>query len=295
MEKKSLGIIYAVLAPFCFSVYFISSKAGLDYYNVLTIFVLWFGSASVFSFLMILSSKKLNEYRKLRGHWKYIALSMVMFLGSTITSFYAISIIGSSLTSFLQKMSTVILVFLGVVFLKEKFNKYEVLSGLAIMSGVFLISFSKGEYILIGVVVLIIHAISHSLARFIVKSRLGGIDPLILVNVRAFFLVVTVFIFAAMTGKLEFHVSNGLYFVTFPSIFSAVLGQLFTFKAYKLIDLSKVTLIAALGPFLVYFAAYFIFHEILTPMQFFGGMIIIGGVVGLILFRKRVIRKNSIY
>ena len=68
--------------------------------------------------------------------------------------------------------------------------------------------------------------------------------------------------------------------------------HIFIFRAYKLIEMSKVELTLALQPFLVLALSYFIFREILTPLQLAGGGLIVIGAISLI-YSKKLTQKVS--
>jgi drug/metabolite transporter (DMT)-like permease len=60
-----------------------------------------------------------------------------------------------------------------------------------------------------------------------------------------------------------------------------LLGHLFVYKAYRHIEFSRVGLIHSLEPFIVTILAWMIFGDVLTPLQFAGGTLIVIGVWGL--------------
>jgi len=184
-------------------------------------------------------------------------------------------------------MNVLFLVLLGVIFLKERFSVSEIISGIVLMVGVIFITYSKGEYIVLGVIVIILHSLSHSYARFRDKSIFQKIDPFTLAHFRAVFVTVYVLIFALGTGQFEFQWSSGIYFASLPSFFSVILAHMFVYKAYKLIALSKAALISAVDPLLVTIAAFLIFRDVLSSLQLIGGGLIVLGTVGLVVFRKK--------
>jgi len=286
MDKKSLGYTYALIALIFLIVWPIFSKIGFGYFNYQTTAVLWFGTAALFSFLMLLFSGRLREYKTFRTHWKYIILLGMINAGSVLTGWYALDIIGPSLFSFIVKINIITMVLSGTVFLKEKFNLYEAISGFVTIMGVVLITFSKGEYLLLGVIMIILHSVFYTLANLLIKSKFKSIKPLMIVNYRAIGITLFCLIFTLIFGKLNIYLSKGLLFATLPAIFSAVLAHIFIYRAYKIIEMSKTELIISAQPFFVLVLAFFVFGEVLSLMQWLGGILIVGGVIGLIYGRK---------
>ena len=158
---KHKGMLYAITANFFALGFFIFSKLSFSYFNVLTVASLWFGFSAIFSFSVIIIRKK---DRKLyiptfKKQWKPILVAMLLNVGSVLTSFYAIYLMGAGLSGFLLKFHTVTIIFFGVVLLNEKFNLFEILSGIITISGVVLISFSKGEFVTLGIAIVILNSI----------------------------------------------------------------------------------------------------------------------------------------
>jgi len=293
MEKRSKGYLYALTSLLFLIVWPIFSKLGFGYFNYQTTIVLWFGTAAVFSFFMIVFSGRVGEYKTFKIYWKHILVMGLINTVGVFSSWYALDILQPSLHNFLMKISIVTIVLFGVLFLKEKYNWYEALSGFIIIAGVAMMSFSEGEYVIKGLIMIGIFAICYTLSRAIIKSKLKNVRPLLIVNYRAasmaiFSLIVTLFI-----KKLVIYPSIGLLYATLPAILSAVFAHIFIFRAYKLIEISKVELIISAQPFLVLIPAFFVFGEVLSLRQIFGGIIIIVGVIGLIYSKKLVTKTKN--
>ncbi len=287
MNDTSKGFFYAIIAQFFVLGYFIFSKISYNYYNVLTTIVLWFGFSAVFSTAMILLSKKRKKYHTLKKFYRPLIVSNLFNVVSVFTSFFTLNLIGPSLVGFLGKMSIIFIILAGVIFLKEKFNVLEGISAILMIAGVITLSFSKGENIVLGVALMTISAACVASTHFIVKSRLGSLDPLLVVNVRAISIAIVALVISVVSGKLQITTTEGLIFATVPSIFSVIFYHLFIFKAYQKIDLSKAGLVEAMQPFLVVIAAFIVFGEMISPVQMLAGAVIVAGLVGLVISRRR--------
>jgi len=294
MEKISKGVLYAITSALCFSLWAIFSTLSFNYYNPFTTVVLWFGFSAIVSFLIIVFSGRLKEYKESFLKYRNILLiTTLLNSASVITSFYALDLLGPSLTGFLSRIYLILIVLSGIIFLNEKFNILEALSALVVILGVLLISYSKGEYIVLGIIIIIIHSLLIAAARTILKSKLDPVDSMFLVNYRAIAVTIYGLIFALIIGKFNLFISKGLLFATIPSIFSVILGHLFVYKAYKLIEMSKVELITALQPFIIAALSFLVFREVLTVFQFTGGIIIVIGVIALIYARKKACKEEN--
>jgi len=286
MDSKTKGYLYVVLARFFWFGWPIFAVLAMQYQNYLTTSVLWFGSASVFSFLFILFAGNLSEFRKFKKYWRYIVFGNLIMAITIVTSFKALSLLGPALTGFVGKINVLLVVIAGVVVLKERFNIYEAISSALILAGVLIVAFTKGEFIIEGIILLVISGIGLAIWRVIIKSKLDKIKPMVNVHFRAVFVTVFILVYALIVGQFEIEMNRGLIYATFPSIFSAVLNHYFTFKAYRYIDMSKVALVGSFAPILLAFMTYFIFGEVLSINQWIGGLLTITGVVGLVYYRK---------
>jgi len=280
--SQKLGYMYAILSRFMVPGFFIFGTIALMYYNVWTVTVLWFGFAAVSSFILVLFMRKLGEYRKIMKYWRWIIIWLALNTCSIMVSWHVLTLLGPSLFGFLSRSAILVVIALGVIFLKERFIKTELIGGTMIILGVVLITYAQGQYLAWGVVLAIVWALLYGFARLIVKSKLNDIHPMVKVNIRATGVVLIILPVSLIIGTFQFNSSEGLLFATVPAIFSAVLNHYFMFNAYRHLEVSKTALIDGLTPVLVAVAAFVVFREVLTGRQYFGGLLIVVGVIALI-------------
>jgi drug/metabolite transporter (DMT)-like permease len=179
------------------------------------------------------------------------------------------------------------IVFASVIFLGEKLSAKEWLSASIVIIGVGIISYSPGEYILIGVLLLALHAVFLAASRVVVKAKLGDVDPAHITNYRAFFVSISSLFFAMITGSFNPAWNISLLYSTLPAIGSAVLGHILIYKAYRRLDIGKIQLIGAFSPLLILLTTFLIFGDMMTPLQLLGGASILLGVIGLVYFHRK--------
>lgn len=294
MNKHQKGTLYALSAQLLFSIWPIFSFISINYFNIYTTVVLWFGFSAFISFLMILFSNKTKEYYIFIKYKKEILLITFLYTLSVLFSWNALKILGPSLSGLLSRINIILIIISGVIFLKEKFNLFEVISAVIVIIGVFLINYTTGHFVLKGVVLIIFSAVFLTTGNLLVKSKLNSIDPLIIVNYRATFIFLYALIIALILGKLDLSFSKYLIFATIPSVLSVILGHIFTFKAYKIMDVSKFHLYESIRPFLVAFFSFLILKEVLSFFQYLGGIIIIIGITGLIYSHNKAVKNSKL-
>jgi len=293
MDRRQQGYMYALLAVLFVTVWPIFSKLGFSYYNFQTTAVLWFGFAAIFSFFLVLFNGRMKEYLTLKKHWKFLLLQGFFNTLQIYTGWYALSLIFASLHTFLSKLSIITMLLFGILFLKERYNMYEGASALLIISGALLISFSGAEFILKGVLLVVLWAIIYAITMMIIKKNLKSISPLMMAHCRVTMIAVFTFIILVIVGSFKVFVSPGLLFATLPSMLSAVFAHIFIFKAYKLIEMSKVELMLAIQPVVTSSIAYLVFGEVLTVLQIIGAGLIIVGAISLV-YAKKLIGSQSL-
>ncbi len=280
------GYLLTFLGSACSLAYYIFAPISFGYFNYLTTLVLWFGFATIFSFFLIAATGKLEKVKAFKRYPKEIVLVGVLATGSVLLGWYGLSILGPGLTAFITRMKVIIIILLGIIFLKERFSMIEAVSAAGAILGVLLITHSNGDYVASGVFFVLAGSTSYSIARFIIKKELKEIDPLILTSFRALTITLIVFLITVSLGQFKPYWTIGLLYATIPSAFSAVLGHIFWFKAYHYADLSKTELITTVQPFLVVIASVLIFHEMMSLKEFIGGVIIVVSIASLSFSRK---------
>lgn len=287
MDTDKKGYVYAITAVLFLIVWPIFSKLGFGFFNVETTAVLWFSTAALFSFVLLLWRSNLHEFVTVKTHWRWIFLSGGINTIGVIASWKALDILMPSMHNFLMKINILMMMLFGILFLKERYNRYEFLSAGIIIIGVYMMTRTNGTYVFQGVLYMLIFAACYTLSRAIYKDKMKEISPLMMVLYRTSSIALFSLLYAVMTASITLYWSVGLLYATVPSIFSAVIAHILIFRAYKLIDYSKVELVLTAAPFLVLIISFFVFGETFMIIQFLGGILIVVGIISLIRFRPQ--------
>lgn len=276
---KNAGLVYAVLSSLFLSTGFILAKHFLQYANPETLNTLWFGIAFVVSFALLMARKPLKTIKMFRNHWKD---GLVVGGANALAAglwFHSINISGPTLTAFLVRFSTIFIIALGIVFLKEKLHLHDVAGLLIALAGAFTISFANGEYLTMGAVVALAASLAIAVHQVLSKVYVKTIDPLTLVSLRTLYTALFLLIYAVAFSKLQPFPASQLPFLTVAVAVNAVLGFVFFYKALELMDVSKVAIIRTLDPFIVVAYALAIFHTIPDLNEIIGGTLVVAGVL----------------
>jgi len=287
MKKATKGLLFTFAALVFISTWPIFLKLGYEEYSVSTTAALWFLSASVYSFIIVLFTGNLGDLKKIKKDTKLLLIFGVLNFISILCSWTALTLLDAGIYAFLFQLSVLVVVFSGIFYLKERFNFKEGISGAVVVLGVLLLSFTKGSVAYLGVILILVHSIGFALVNIIVKKHLKHISSPVLTFIRALMIGIAFLIFSVLTGTFNAALKWSLLYITVPSLFSAVLGTMFIIQAYKYMDMSKTQLILMSQPVIVLIASFFVFGEMFSPLQYFGGVLILGGLAALSFFHAK--------
>lgn len=276
---KNAGLVYAVLSSLFLSTGFVLAKHFLQYTNPETLNTLWFGIAFIVSIAILLvrnSSKTINAFK---DHWKD---GLVVGGANALAAglwFHSINISGPTLTAFLVRFSTIFIIVLGILFLKEKLHLHDVAGLLIALAGAFTISFANGDYLKVGTLVALAASLAIAVHQVLSKVYVKTIDPLMLVSLRTLYTALFLLLYAAIFSKLQPFPLAQLPWLTIAITVNAVFGFVFFYKALELLDVSKVAIIRTLDPFIVVVYVFAIFRTVPDLNEIIGGTLVVAGVL----------------
>lgn len=278
-DLKEKGIFYAVLSSLFLSTGFILATYFLQYTNPETLNVLFFTIAFVVSFAFLLVKNFGITVRAFRQYWK----DGVLLGGANAIAaglwFNSISIMGPTPTAFIVRFSTIFIIILGILFLKEKLHLQDVAGMLIAVAGTLLINAGNGDYLQAGTAVALAASFAIAVHQVLSKVYVKSIDPLILVSLRTFYTALFLLLYAVVFSKLQPFPINQLPLLVAGTTVNAVIGFVFFYKALELIDVSKVAIIRTLDPFVVVVYVLAVFHTLPSAHQFLGGSLVVLGVL----------------
>jgi len=147
---------------------------------------------------------------------------------------------------------------------------------------------------MLWLILVIISAVSGSLSKVLQKVLLKGedSDPVAFGFIFQLLVAILFLLYALLTQSLHFPMLAGLIFnIVVMSLFYG-LGNLFTFKAFKLAEASEVSVIFASSTLWSVVAALFLLGEKLNSMKIVGMLLVIAGLIA-INYRKSKWKVNK--
>ena len=243
-----------------------------------------FSLAGSFAIVRIVMKKRWSE--SFRKYWKTMTVYGLIHGTGAIIFFFSLNLVGPNVFSFLLRFILIFTIILSVLFLKERFNKFEAVGMLIAIAGALIMTYTAEKTFLVSALLVILLAAFISISSLITKLNVHRIDPMVINHIRIIMSFVLLFMAAFSTSSLQVPSSGAVVLLAITGVLAAI-GIGLSFKAMKLIDLSKISTMRAMDPFVVICFSFFLLSSIPTPRQFFGGIFIVFGILLTIIARHR--------
>lgn len=288
------GYIFILIAILAMSNVYIFSKAALKETEISKFGFYWFGLALVWNLIFLFFNKKSIKF-DLKKNFKILVILGILQVISTTFFFLAINFfVNPTIVSFLTNIGPVFVVILSVIFLKEKFNKLEIIGSIITLLGAFIINYKNGKLIpddiVLGLLFILISKIISSVSTVITKKNIVNISPVIFSFNRVLYLFVFSFIIMLFTNQNFVLSYAAIINIGFGSLLGPFLASVASYSALKYIDASKSSVLGSSKGLFVLITAYIYFGIFPLGYQIIGGVLTILGII-LITYGKQKIKK----
>ncbi len=148
-NQKIKGYLSAFIATLALSNVYIFSKAALNEVNLYQFGFYWFGFAIIWNIIYSFSIGHFNTVKRPTGFqiWNFFGIGIVEVIATTAI-FIAINIIPNpTIPALIRNIEPVLIVFLAILFLKEKYNKIEIIGVVITILGTIVISYNTNTTI----------------------------------------------------------------------------------------------------------------------------------------------------
>jgi len=287
LADRQRGLLFAVSASLMFGLSPVFAQLTLSFVNVETMNVLLTAFASL-CFVVPFAAFNRSHLRCLLENWSKVALVSLLSAAGSMIFTYGIFLYGAVNAAFLIQFTAVFTILFGVVFFMERFTRLEAAGILLAVVGVFVLAYGDLSLELVGSAVLLGAALLFASANSLSKVYVKEVNPVALAGGNSMFMLVFIFAFAFLTGRLETAVpSEALLYAFLGSITGVVLSFALFFKALKILELSRAATIRTMEPFLTAIFSFAILTLPPTVNQLAGGALIMVGVVVLSLSKGK--------
>ena len=281
------GFLYALGGTILVSSNYITAKYALQGINPETFSLLWTCAASIYSFLIILLSRKYREISVARKHYVSMGVLGLATGSGMILAWSGLSMLDPSFASFIWRFSPVLIIVFSSVMLGERLRRIEVVPIAIMILGGAMTTLGRWNIVGMGVVLTLVACIAVAVQMLIVKVHVSEIHPNILVFFRVSLAAVIIGLWAVANGKLDFAIRPSYLLVTLLGAFLGPCASfLLTFRSYRYWGLSRSSIVLTGQPLLVLPMAYVAFGKIPTGLELLGGSVILVGAFWLVRLHR---------
>jgi len=287
-HPKFKGYSLAFAATLAGSTVYIFSKAAFAEVSLPQFGMYWFGMGIIWNMVFLFYKKEVLQIMQLREK-KVQTLSIIGLIEIIATTTLFLAIIkanDASVPSFLRNMEYVFITIMGVILLREKFVKIELLGMLLTFVGVFIISYTKGltlsAYITGVTGLMLISSVSFALRTIIAKKNILSLPPSLLAINRSFFLFAFSLVFLLILNQSFIIPKTALINIAVGSFLGPFVTSICQFSFLKYIEASRGAIIQSTTGLFVLALSYLYLGSLPLPYQITGGIITIIGAIVLI-------------
>ena len=296
MSNTLKGYLFVLVSVLAMANVYIFSKAALKEINIVLFGFYWFAFALFYNVIFLFYTKRYKQIKQLNKSNIFILLVIgVLEVLGTISFFSAINAMSNpAIVSFLANMAPVLITIFGVVILKERFIKIEILGILLTIGGAMVISFNPGFEVASdffkGAILIFISNLIYATSTIISKKNIQKINPALLSLNRVVFLFIVSAVGVVITGQSLIVSVDVIKYISLGSLLGPFLAALAGYTAIKYIEASRSAVVGSSKSLFVLLTSYLYFGHLPQYYQLIGGLLTVVGVL-LISTGKLFVKK----
>ncbi len=287
MKSFYTGLMYAVLMSVLFACNYVMSKYLTTLHEPIVVAMYWAAFGFIFSFVYFLVFSR----QRLVSTWIQYRIGVIVMglLGCVgiVAWFLGNYYLGPGLNSLMNRFRMIFLIILGIIFLKERLNRWEVLCIGGVLLGLFVLFYRFHVIFWIGIVASLISAIVVSIQSFYVKRFLSQADSAMIALFRLGIVGVILIGWGLFSGHLIPLTLHEVAMFGFAGAVGAIAGRWANYETVKRLDVSVVEVFGSLENILVLTFAYFLFGDQPSVREIVGAGIIMLAVSFLAVVHGR--------
>lgn len=288
MNGRQKGILYSILASVMIGLGYIPASKNLGIGDTVVVNLVWFLiQAIIFGLILLFLKRNHRASVELINNWRGILLVGLTSAAGALLWFWEIGKVGAVNTVFILQFTNVFAVLLGVIVLKERFNRRELLGGIVAMVGAFVFFWHNPDLSVVMVLILLFNSAIFATSNLLAKISVKDMDPIILAAGRV--ITISALIFLVSLGGGNWPIGYPLDFWLY-SLFGAILsvaGFIFFYRSFSLIEVSKAQLARTPEPIFTMIFSFLLLGNDPALNQLIGGVMIIAGIAFLTKSRTK--------
>jgi drug/metabolite transporter (DMT)-like permease len=276
------GFLYALGGVVLLSTNFVTAKYALKGFNTETFSLVWTTAAGIYAVGIVLAQGP-GQKELLFPHNRMAMLALGLATGvGMLLAWEGLSLLDPTFASFIWRFFPVVTMLAGMLILRERLSRQEVLSIAIMLFGSFWSAAGRWHLVGKGIVLTMLAGCAGTVQLLIAKSQTHLVHPNILVAYRVVIGAVFIACWAFLTQKADFGVGISYWCVTLLGAFLGPCASfLLTFRAFRHWSLAQTTAVLTAQPLLVLPLAYIFLGSLPTVRELVGGCIILLGAFWL--------------
>lgn len=289
MNERTKGILLMALASIGFGVVPILVKFTTFKFSAIISTFLTYLLSMILILPLFFYKKKANEFLEAKPKAKLLAFSLGFFavIVAWLAFVKAVELIGATVSLTIIQMQPIFVLFLGLIFLKEKVNLSEIFAVILVLVAIPMIGIGKlsFEVTVRGVFLSLVACFSFAICTVIGRYLAKIISPLTILTLRVtsgVILLIPLLFFANLNELLtinlmDFGILLGIVLT------GSLVPYLLYYESLKRIKAITGSVIETSAPIVTAAASYSLLHEVLTTTQYMGIAI---AIIGIIIISK---------
>jgi drug/metabolite transporter (DMT)-like permease len=221
--------------------------------------------------------------------WFFLSIG-VLIASSTSLNYLAVTFIDPGMAALLGKTSVLFGLGFGLIWLRERLTRPEVLGALVAIGGVFIVAFQPGDYLRLGSLIVIGSMFLYTLHTALVKRYGGEMDLITFFIFRLASTTSFLFFFNLASGGLVWPSPQTWLILALVGTLDIVISRGLYYLALRYLRLSLHSIILTLSPVLAIIWALWLFEAIPNPQQLLGGAAVLAGILVITTSRTKTTR-----
>lgn len=259
------------------SLHFIFARAFAPYFDpaVSSMYVMVIALLEVGLFTIL---RGRFDFGILRKHlWFFIAIGTLVG-ASTILSYGSVEFIDPGAASMLAKMSTLFSLGFGLFWLHERLSFIQIGGAILCFAGVLIITFTPGDFLRLGALMVIASTLLYALHTAIVKRHGNDIDFLNFFFMRVFFTALFLVLYVFTRASFTVPTLNMWWLLLAAATVDVVISRTLYYIALRRLTMSMHAIILTLSPVATVLWSIAIFNSVPGAQEMIGGFAVLAGV-----------------
>lgn len=231
-------------------------------------------------------TKRINWDEIRRNLWLFVALGLLISASTTI-NYGAVEYIEPGIASVLSQTGTVWAVLFGLVWLKETLRPGQIFGAGLAVGGIVLVNFQAGDYVQVGSLLVLLSSGLYALHAALAKKFSEQMDLTNFFFARLAFSTAAILLFSTFSGSLALPQSAAWPYILLAGTFDVAVSRALYYIALRRLKLTVHTILLTVSPVIAVLLSAVLFGSRLTLQQVIGGMIVLGGVILVAIWRER--------